>query len=154
MRFLRSLAIILLIMCVLASCNILPWEDEVTLPATYDASNGTGNSGVSTSTSKKEEVNFDPDADIISKPAEDPYKDVDKAKFYANYTPAENYWDAYYRSIHFLMSGSIEEQDQKPTVAQNQPKEDGLYIRNTSELYSSDDFIISIFFMVFYPIFR
>ena len=36
------------------------------------------------------------------------------------------------------MSGSIEAQDQKPTVADNRPMLDGLYLRNTSALYSKD----------------
>ena len=53
----------------------------------------------------------------------DPYENVDKAEFYANYTEATSYKDSYYRSLHGLMSGSIEPQDQAPTVAKNQPKE-------------------------------
>lgn len=163
MKLLRSLAIILLIMCVLASCDILQWEQvttsvttgtgtttTVTLPDTTRPTGTTQTTGTThisssttqptetTSTTQKEEPKFDPDADVTQKPLEDPYKNVDKYEFYANYTPAESYWDAYYRTIHFLMSGSIEEQDQEPTIAENQPMEDGLYVRNTSALFSSD----------------
>ena len=36
------------------------------------------------------------------------------------------------------MSGSIDEQDQAPTIDDNRPMEDGKYIRNTSALYSTD----------------
>ena len=129
MKFLKSLVILLLIMCMFASCKLFPWQDSVVTPDASSTSATTSYQGV---------IQFDPDADIIPKPAEDPYKNVDKAEFYANYTPAENYWDAYYRTIHNLMSGSIEEQDQEPTLADNQPKENGLFVRNTSALYSSD----------------
>jgi len=39
----------------------------------------------------------------------DPYTNVSKTEFYNNYTPATSYKDAYYRTLHGLMSGSIEE---------------------------------------------
>lgn len=68
----------------------------------------------------------------------DPYIDVDVAEFYANYTPAISASDAYYRTQHNLMSGDISAQNQAPTVAENRPTENGLYIRNTSALYSND----------------
>ncbi len=66
---------------------------------------------------------------------EDPYEGVSKAAFYENYAPATSYWDAYYRSQHFLMSGDLSEQDEKPTVEENRPRQNGLYIRNTSAIY-------------------
>ncbi len=65
----------------------------------------------------------------------DPYIGVDKTEFYKSYKPASCLKDALYRSEHFLMSGSIAEQDEAPTVAENRPKENGLYIRNTASLY-------------------
>lgn len=68
----------------------------------------------------------------------DPYVNLDVNEFYKNYTPAVSASDAYYRTIHFLMSGDISEQDQAPTIAENRPMVDGLYVRNTSELYSED----------------
>lgn len=68
----------------------------------------------------------------------DPYENVDKAAFYENYTEATSYKDSYYRSLHGLMSGSIEPQDQAPTVAKNQPKENGKLIKNSEMLYSND----------------
>lgn len=72
------------------------------------------------------------------KPASDPYANISAEEFYLGYEPAESYWDAYYRTQHGFMSGSIEPQDQKPSVDDNRPMLDGLYLRNTSALYSKD----------------
>ena len=69
---------------------------------------------------------------------EDPYVNVSRQEFYANYTPAVSASDAKFRSLHHLMSGSIEAQDQAPTVAQNRPMSDGKYLRNSSCFYSTD----------------
>lgn len=68
----------------------------------------------------------------------DPYVNVNENEFYANYTPAISYMDAYYRSKHNLMSGSIAEQDQAPTISAYQPKSDGKYIRNNVYIFSED----------------
>ena len=75
-----------------------------------------------------------PDDPITS----DPYVNVDVNAFYADYRPAVSYMDAYYRSQHYLMSGSIADQDQAPTVSDYQPMSDGKYVRNTTYLYSAD----------------
>lgn len=69
---------------------------------------------------------------------EDPYKDITQREFYSNYYPANSYIDAYYRSLHGLMSGSIEAQKQEPTLSQYMPKENGLFLRNSSANYSTD----------------
>ncbi len=69
---------------------------------------------------------------------DDPYVNVNKEEFYANYFPAMSYLDSYYRTLHGLMSGSIEDQDQEPTISDVRPMENGMYVRNTSCLYSSD----------------
>ena len=68
----------------------------------------------------------------------DPYTNVDVDEFYANYTPAISYMDAYYRTKHNLMSGKIGEQDQAPTISEYQPVINGMLVRNTSYIYSSD----------------
>ncbi len=68
----------------------------------------------------------------------DPYADVDPDEFYASYRPAVSYMDSYYRSLHNLMSGEIGEQDQAPTIDPERPTEDGLLVRNTRYIYSSD----------------
>ena len=68
----------------------------------------------------------------------DPYVNVDEEEFYANYTPAISYMDAYYRTKHNLMSGSIAEQDQAPTISSYQPKSGGKYVRNNVYIFSED----------------
>lgn len=68
----------------------------------------------------------------------DPYVGVDVDEFYKNYTPAISYMDAYYRTKHNLMSGSIDDQTQEPTIASYQPKSNGSFVRNTSYLFSED----------------
>ncbi len=84
------------------------------------------------------------DGEVIYLPNEndpvtsDPYINVDKDEFYSNYTPAISYMDSYYRTKHNLMSGSIAEQDQEPTVSSYQPMQGGKYLRNTAYVYSED----------------
>lgn len=73
-----------------------------------------------------------------NEPIGDPYVGITSSEFYANYQPAESYLDAYYRSQHGFMSGSIEEQDQEPTVSEYRPKENGLFVKNSAALYSAD----------------
>ena len=68
----------------------------------------------------------------------DPYRGVDKEEFYANYKPAESYVDSYYRTMHGLMSGSIEPQDQYATLSEYRPTEGGMYVKNTDTFYSED----------------
>ena len=68
----------------------------------------------------------------------DPYVNVNKEEFYANYTPAKDYMDAYYRTQHGLMSGDIVTPDQAPNIADYRPSQDGKYIRNTALKYEDD----------------
>ena len=68
----------------------------------------------------------------------DPYAEVNKEEFYASYEPAKDYVDAYYRTLHGLMSGSIEPQDQYATLAEYRPSEHGVYLKNTDTYYSED----------------
>ena len=65
-----------------------------------------------------------------------PYRNTNKNTFYNNYTEAENWVDAGFRSDEALMSGDISDQDQEPTIADNQPTSDGMFVRNTSVLFS------------------
>ena len=68
----------------------------------------------------------------------DPYVGVDKTTFYENYSPAISYNDAQYRTEHGLMSGSIAEQDQEPTISKNRPTSGGKYVRNNIYIFSED----------------
>ena len=65
----------------------------------------------------------------------DPYEGMSEDEFYADYIPAVSYWDAYYRTMHYFMSGTIDEQDQKPSVSAYQPKVGGKYVRNSVGIY-------------------
>ena len=79
---------------------------------------------------------------VVSSPAacsghaSDPYVGVDKAAFYADYTPACCYTDACYRTQHFLMSGMLSVPDQYAVVSEHRPTdESGTLIRNTDCYY-------------------
>ena len=96
-----------------------------------DDGDDSGNSG---NTGGSDIVFPDKDDPITS----DPYVDVDEDAFYANYTPAVSYMDAYYRTKHNLMSGSIDEQDQAPTISTYRPKSGGKYVRNNVYIFSED----------------
>jgi len=65
----------------------------------------------------------------------DPYKNVSEYSFYQNYAPATSYMEAIYRSRHYLMSGSIEDQDQAPSMESNRPMSGSNYIKNTTNDY-------------------
>lgn len=65
----------------------------------------------------------------------DPYLNVSSSEFYKNYKSAVSYSDAKYRSKHYLMSGELTEQDQKPYISSNRPTENGKLVRNTSSYY-------------------
>lgn len=68
----------------------------------------------------------------------DPYVNVNKEEFYANYTTACCYQDAYYRTQHFLMSGSLEVPGQDAQESPYRPMEGDRYIRNTDTHYEDD----------------
>ena len=68
----------------------------------------------------------------------DPYVNVDKEAFYANYTPACCYVDACYRTEHFLLSGTLEVPGQYVRESAYQPMEGDTYIRNTDCFYLDD----------------
>ena len=67
--------------------------------------------------------------------AEDPYVNVTKAEFYADYTPACCNQNAIHRSKHGFLSGSLEVPDQYAVEAENRPMENGKYLRNSAERY-------------------
>ncbi|MBP3422694.1 MAG: hypothetical protein J6K86_02905 [Clostridia bacterium] len=68
----------------------------------------------------------------------DPYANVSKTEFYANYKPAKSNADAFYRSQHGFMSGELTVPDQAPTLSSYQPKDGTLFIRN-SEMRFEDN---------------
>ena len=68
-------------------------------------------------------------------PDADPYTNVDKDAFYANYTSACCLTNSKYRTQHGLLSGSKEVPGQFAIDAQNRPMENDKYVRNTSAYY-------------------
>lgn len=68
----------------------------------------------------------------------DPYVNMSAYEFYRNYEPATSYMDSYYRTLHGFMSGSIDDQDQEPTISAYQPAVGGLYVKNSAMSYSPD----------------
>lgn len=65
----------------------------------------------------------------------DPYQNVNKTQFYANYKTSCCNLDASYRSKHGLLSGSIKVPGQYAEENQNRPMSGDKYIRNTATLY-------------------
>ena len=111
-----------------------PGEEEPTKPDQGGNNNGGDNSG-GNNESGGSDVTLPGGNDPITS---DPYVNVDEDEFYKNYTPAISYNDAYYRTQHNLMSGSIEKQDQKPTIASYQPKVGDKFVRNNEYIFSED----------------
>ncbi len=74
----------------------------------------------------------------------DPYVSISETEFYSNYYTATSYQDAQYRTSHNLMSGSIDDQVQEPTISSNRPKNGTKYIKNSTTYYSSDKLSYSI----------
>ena len=79
-----------------------------------------------------------PDTTKAPVPTSDPYVGISKEEFYRDYTIATSLADALYRSSHGFMSGSIEAQDQAPTLSSFMPMQNGLFLRNTSAIYGDD----------------
>ncbi len=71
-------------------------------------------------------------------PKEDPYKNVSKTAFYADYTPACCRTNALYRSQHGLLSGILYVPGQYAEDADYQPTQNGQYVRNTATCYADD----------------
>ena len=99
------------------------------------SNNGGSNNGGSDNGGQGGNIQLPNENDPITS---DPYANMSAEDFYANYKPAVSYMDAYYRSLHGFMSGSIDDQDKVPTTSEYQPVENGLYIRNYSAVYSED----------------
>lgn len=65
------------------------------------------------------------------------YENVDKDEFYQNYKRANDVSDAKSRTEYYLMSGDISEQDQEPTIANNQPTTNGKFHKNSKIIFDS-----------------
>ena len=136
----RVILVCLVMLISLSSCN-----QSTIIEETSDYSITSDNCFETVITDEQEDTNIVPEttADLyeiieVPKPESDPYETITKEAFYADYSPATDYWDSYYRTVHGFMSGSISEQEQEPFISDNRPQEDGLYLRNSFALYSYD----------------
>lgn len=77
-------------------------------------------------------------ASTASVPLSDPYTNVDKTDFYANYSVATSYEDAQYRTKHYLLSGSNEDQSQIQKTEDNPPMDGDKYVFNSASGLSAD----------------
>ena len=157
----RLLALLLISLILFAGCDVTPELPSNDIPTslqteaptealTEQSTNAPTEQPTYTPTEQPTQAPTEaPTSAPTEKPTEDPYKEgpvftadpyvnVNIEKFYENYTPAVSASDAYYRTIHYLMSGDISDQDQAPTIAENRPMDDGMYIRNTAAIYSAD----------------
>lgn len=126
-QYAHYLLLLVVILCLFTACSVM----EATVPLTTDQSTSSEETVITTSTAPLPIT-------TAPEPTTDPYVNVSKDEFYRNYTKATSRKDALYRSEHGLMSGSIDLQDQKPTVSAYQPESHGVLYRNTSSLYSED----------------
>ena len=136
----RLFTILLVLSIVICSCKSdIPSDETTVIIEVSDTLSATESATEVQATEPLPETTVDPYAIVeIPKPEIDPYETVSKEEFYADYSPAIDYWDSYYRTAHGFMSGSIDEQDQEPTIAEDRPQEDGMYLRNSFALYSYD----------------
>lgn len=65
----------------------------------------------------------------------DPYQNMSKTEFYANYKISCCNLDASYRSKHGFLSGGLEVPGQYAIESQNRPMSNGKYLRNTATYY-------------------
>lgn len=119
--------VLLLPLLLLASCTNGKGSFISTSSSSHDTTTSSGNGTTS---------------EIACPIDEDPYADIDtdaeREAFYEDYAPAVCYHDSYYRSLHSLMSGSIESQGQEPTLSPERPMANDLYVRNTSSYYEDE----------------
>lgn len=164
MKFItRSVILILAISCILCGCttnNILHNAIDSTDTEEYVTTAGSSTKNEEQSSIKEDESSAEDEEGLSSfenqdttdgigeKPiideSQDPYENIDKELFYANYEPANSYIDAYFRTQNDLMSGSIDAQDQKPSISSDRPIYNDKYIKNTSANYSDGGYTYNI----------
>lgn len=121
----KKLIVLLLVVLLLTGCANTPIEDTTPSDSvSYTESSGTQLPEIEIPTCNGHDS--------------DPYVNVDKEAFYANYTAACCYVDANYRSAHYLMSGSLEVPGPETVTAEDQPMEGSAYVRNTDSFYLDD----------------
>ncbi|MBE6694634.1 MAG: hypothetical protein E7589_07705 [Ruminococcaceae bacterium] len=139
----RSITLLLALLMMLGGCNVSMGDPDVTQTAvttdeqtfSTEADTDTGRIAVTFIETVTVESEVETETTEPHTHDTDPYEGMSAAEFYADYSPACCYADSRYRTKHYFMSGSIGEQDQRPTVAADQPTNDGMLVRNTSCIY-------------------
>ncbi len=136
-RLLLLFLVLALVATPLCSCNVLDYVSSLLETTTLEETTPAQTTPPSSTT---------PPSDTVedTNPYNLKYKDMTRAEFYANYTPAKNAEDAFYRSKYGFMSGSLTVPDQAPTVAQNRPMQDGKYIRNSVTNFIGEDVYVLV----------
>ena len=135
-RLLLLFLVLALTVAPLCSCNILNYVSNLLETTTLEET--TPEATTPEETTPPPSSTTPPSGDEVSD-YDAKYKDMTREEFYANYTPAENAEDAYYRSKYGFMSGSLTVPDEAPTVAQNRPMQDGKYIRNSEAQFIDEN---------------
>ena len=147
----RLLPLILILLVLLSACALPPPITPATQPSTSVVTPTTPTGGIPTepttiptepttaptapTTAPTEPAPTKPQPTVCDLHQTDPYTQLDKEAFYANYTTACCYHDAMYRTEHYLLSGSLDVPGQYAQEADYRPMEDGLYVRNTTSYY-------------------
>ncbi len=125
---LRFLALFLALMLLLSACNIPAFSENPTQP-TVNATEPID---------KPTEAPNEKPTQAHQCPEEDPYQNVDKTAFYADYSPACCRTNALYRSQHGLISGILYVPGQYAEDADYRPMENNQYVRNTATCYADN----------------
>ena len=132
----KILALLLVLAALLSGCTqAAENKTPVNTTPALSATEPTTEPGVEPTTEPTESTHPAVTAPTAPIPESDPYVGVTKEEFYENYTTASSYMDAYYRSQHGFLSGSLEVPDQYATDSSYRPMEGDLYVRNTQTLY-------------------
>ncbi|MCI7602289.1 MAG: Ig-like domain-containing protein [Mollicutes bacterium] len=75
---------------------------------------------------------------------EESYEDIPKDEFYKNYVRATSNEDAKKRSEAYLMSGSLDVDDQEPIVSNYQKEEDGKLVHNNNYYYKDENTYVAV----------
>ena len=147
-RLLLLLLVLTLVVTPLCSCdailNLLPQilpQESTSVTETNIPKETTPEETTSSQTTLEETSPETPDETEDYKTK---YADMSPEEFYADYELAENAEDAYWRSYYGFMSGSLTTPDQAPTVAENRPMQDGMYIRNSVTTFIGDDVYVLV----------
>ena len=156
-RLLLLLLVLTLVVTPLCSCDVvvdalsevLLKDPSITETNTLEESTPAGTTPEETTSSQTTLEETTPEESTPETPEETEdyktkYANMSPEEFYADYELAENAEDAYWRSYYGFMSGSLTTPDQAPTVAENRPMQDGMYVRNSVTTFIGEDVYVLV----------